>query len=58
MAVVIDEMESTVDSGGTRAPSGGEAGEQKSGGAKSIQREQIETELHRVAVRRERLKAD
>jgi hypothetical protein len=58
MAVVIDEMESTVEAEGTRAPGTENTGSQQGGGPKTIARDQLAAELRRIAVRRERLRAD
>jgi hypothetical protein len=58
MAVVIDEMESTIEADGTRAPGAENTGSQPGGGPKTLQRDQLAGELRRIAVRRERLRAD
>ena len=58
MPVVIDEMESTVEPGGSQpAAASAEAGG-KGGESKALQRDQLANELQRIAARRERLKAD
>jgi hypothetical protein len=54
MAVVIDEVESTVEPEPTSAQPAG----QSSGGQQNIPRDQLTAELHRIARRQARLKAD
>jgi hypothetical protein len=58
MAVVIDELESTVEAEGTRPPGTESSGSQQGGGPKTVPRDQLARELRRIAVRRERLRAD
>ena len=58
MAVVIDELESTVEADAARAPGTENAGAQQGGGPKTVPRDQLAGELRRLAVRRERLRAD
>ena len=57
MAVVIDEVESTVEPGGARG-AGGESGGQSGDKSKGLQVERLASELRRIEARRQRLKAD
>ena len=58
MAIVIDEVESTVEPGGPGRSSGGEGAGEQTTETKALQCDQLARELRRIAARRERLKAD
>ena len=59
MAVVIDEMESTVEPEATRGQPAAESGGQTGGGGQqNIGRNQLASELNRIARRQARLRAD
>jgi len=58
MATVIEEVEATVEPGGTGRPSAGEGPVDQATGNKALLRDQLAGELRRMAARRERLKAD